>query len=47
MSARPFKLKLENGDRKIGIVISSLKGTGKGVHGLWLYNKFRKKSIQN
>ena len=25
MSARPFKLKLENGDRKIGIVISSLK----------------------
>merc|ERR1712119_241748 len=25
MSARPFKLQLEDGDRKIGIVISSLK----------------------
>ena len=25
MSARPFKLKLENEDRKIGIMISSLK----------------------
>merc|ERR1712172_37021 len=25
MSARPFKLQLENGDRKIGIVISSFK----------------------